>query len=150
MTLDRATYMREWRKAHADKIKKYHADYYRANKDKMDAKNKEWVECHKEERAEICKKYHAKAMQDPSKRKKISSDSATRQKKYPDAMLAKSKVRSALKKGELVRGACEECGAEKAEAHHDDYNYPLKVRWLCSKCHHKWHKHNKPTRRLNG
>lgn len=46
---------------------------------------------------------------------------------------------------------CEACsGTGKAgklasiEAHHDDYNLPLVVRWLCKSCHRRWHGRNEP------
>ena len=60
-------------------------------------------------------------------------------------------VEQAVRKGVLVPEACEKCGASgKASdgrslvhGHHDDYNKPLEVRWLCQKCHHIWHKTNK-------
>lgn len=47
-------------------------------------------------------------------------------------------VHRALRSGELVRSACEICGSEKSDAHHDDYAAPLDVRWLC-RAHHKQH-----------
>lgn len=38
---------------------------------------------------------------------------------------------------------CEACGAQATDRHHDNYNKPLEIRWLCSTCHKLWHKHNK-------
>jgi len=49
-------------------------------------------------------------------------------------------VAKAIKAGSLVRQPCEICGAEKTQAHHDDYAAPLDVRWLCLS-HHRLH-HN--------
>jgi len=44
-----------------------------------------------------------------------------------------------VKTGRLVRAACERCGAEKVQAHHENYRRPDFVRWLCHKCHHGVH-----------
>lgn len=41
----------------------------------------------------------------------------------------------------LIKLHCEICGStKKVEAHHDDYNKPLVVRYFCFSCHRKWHK----------
>lgn len=52
-------------------------------------------------------------------------------------------VGNALRDGKLKRQPCEVCGAI-AQAHHCDYSKPLDVRWLCTKHHAEWHKHNEP------
>lgn len=36
------------------------------------------------------------------------------------------------------------CQDKKLEAHHDDYNKPKVVRWLCKECHTLWHMNNTP------
>jgi len=55
----------------------------------------------------------------------------------------KKNVRDAIMSGKLTRGRCEICDtAEDIHGHHDDYNYPLKVRWLCRKHHMEWHRLN--------
>lgn len=49
-----------------------------------------------------------------------------------------------IRKGVLVKQPCEKCGTEeKIEAHHDDYNKPLNVRWLCRKHHLEHHRKHK-------
>jgi len=49
-------------------------------------------------------------------------------------------VRRAITKGELTRMPCIRCGKQKTEAHHDDYDKPLDVMWLCTPCHKQRHK----------
>lgn len=48
-------------------------------------------------------------------------------------------TQSGLRRGLITPEPCEVCGAEKAEAHHDDYDRPLAVRWLCRKHHREVH-----------
>jgi len=53
---------------------------------------------------------------------------------------AYSIAQNARKNGELQRQPCEECGSTRfVDGHHDDYNKPLNVRWLCRNCHKKEH-----------
>lgn len=47
-------------------------------------------------------------------------------------------VIKSLRIGNIARLPCEVCGAEKVDAHHDDYSKPLEVRWLCRR-HHRLH-----------
>lgn len=60
-------------------------------------------------------------------------------------------VEKAIKKGILIQPVkCLKCnntqefidGRNGIQAHHNDYDKPLDVTWLCQKCHHEWHKNN--------
>ena len=53
---------------------------------------------------------------------------------------AHSSVSKAIKDGSLVRVPCERCGEVKSVAHHEDYDFPLDVMWLCQPCHKQRHK----------
>lgn len=68
-----------------------------------------------------------------------------------DTDRAHNLIDKAVARGRIVRpDACETCGASgrfkdgrsAIQAHHDDYNKPMQVRWLCQPCHHEWHKAN--------
>jgi hypothetical protein len=49
---------------------------------------------------------------------------------------ARRKLRWAVDSGKLVRLPCLVCGNPKSEGHHEDYNKPLEVVWLC-RIHHE-------------
>ena len=49
-------------------------------------------------------------------------------------------VARAVRKGVIEKKHCEVCSAEKTHAHHDSYNKPLDVIWLCAICHKERHK----------
>lgn len=67
---------------------------------------------------------------------------------------AQNLLETAVRKGVVERPAvCQECGGSGSayrdgrasiQAHHDDYNKPLEVRWLCFSCHRAWHHANTP------
>lgn len=45
-----------------------------------------------------------------------------------------------IAKGTLVREPCCRCGSSKSLAHHEDYDRPLDIMWLCQPCHKQRHK----------
>ena len=57
--------------------------------------------------------------------------------KHPERNRARRAVSSAIKRGMLTRPKhCNDCGLESyCEAHHESYDKPLNVMWLCRKCH---------------
>ena len=70
-------------------------------------------------------------------------------KQYPKMAAARKAVTGAVRDGKLIKpAACEICRQDfpkhKLHGHHDDYDKPLTVRWLCQQCHTDWHKENGP------
>lgn len=58
---------------------------------------------------------------------------------------AMSIVGNAIRDGRIIKqNCCSVCSRSGVaiHGHHDDYAYPMTVRWLCSKCHCDWHKLN--------
>ena len=81
-------------------------------------------------------------------KKKISREAYNN--KYPKRVKANKALTTAVSRGKIVKPLdCSECGLEcLTQGHHDDYNEPLDVRWLCPQCHKDWHNVNGPG--LNG
>lgn len=68
--------------------------------------------------------------------------------KFPKKYKAHTLVNNSIRAGILKPSCCEVCGILNTVAHHDDYDKPLEVRWLCQAHHVQWHKVNGPG--LNG
>lgn len=62
--------------------------------------------------------------------------------KYPKKYKAHGIVGRAIRNKKLFSEPCEICGKENTHAHHDDYDKPLNVRWLCAEHHQQWHAKN--------
>lgn len=62
--------------------------------------------------------------------------------KFPFKIKAHNEVRKALRKKALLKpDRCEMCKRSVGvEAHHEDYEKSLEVRWLCRQCHIKIHR----------
>lgn len=73
-----------------------------------------------------------------------STKPLSRQQKWqldnPKAVWAHSCLRSAIRRGLITPEPCAECGAEPADGHHDNYDEPMNVRWLCRRHHRAVHK----------
>ena len=131
----RAKYMQEYHKRNAEKLKAYQHEWYMEHRETRLRKARAWKKANREKVRGYSKKYQQNY---PDKRR--AHDARTR-KKYPFEWAARQLVYYAV----LCRiieesSTCDCCGALlPLEAHHDDYNYPLNVRWLCKKCHTEWH-----------
>jgi len=60
-------------------------------------------------------------------------------KRNPEKIKARKKLYNALRTGKIQRKPCEICGEEETHGHHEDYDKPLDVRWLCQKHHREYH-----------
>lgn len=61
-------------------------------------------------------------------------------KRFPIKYYAHTIVGNHIRDGKLIRMPCEVCGdVKRIHAHHDDYAFPLSVRWLCAAHHRQWH-----------
>lgn len=69
---------------------------------------------------------------------------------HPKARAAHMAVHYALRSGRIARCPCEVCGTTtRVHAHHDDYDKPLDVRWLCVPHHADWHQKNGPGKNID-
>lgn len=45
-----------------------------------------------------------------------------------------------VKTGLIQKKDCQECGSHESQIHHEDYNKPTEVTWLCRPCHLNFHR----------
>ena len=149
-------YNKRYREEHKEEIRQQEKKYKLEHKEHIREVSKKWNEKNKEHRAEKKREWveknaeHVKAYAEEweknnkEKRRRINDKSKAN---HPHECYAHNQINNAIKLGKLIRKPCEVCGTEPTDAHHDDYNKPLEVRWLCKRCHVEWHKDNEPIRK---
>lgn len=130
--------MKEWHKKNAnpEQQRAYYKAYYAENAEQIIAKTKAYTQT---ERGKEARRV-ADANQKLHNAKRVA---------------ARQIVRMALRGGILTKQPCERCGALKVEAHHEDYDKPLDVNWLCGPDHKRLHRergdgHSTPKERSSG
>jgi hypothetical protein len=130
-------YQRKWREANKEKIKEYnksyHPKWYKENRERQIKLHKEWKE------------------KNPLKQREYSNKSYYKNGKNwkkADSVIIKlrRKTRSLVDNGTIEKKYfCEVCNHDgdiyRIEKHHIE-NDPLKIIWLCSKCHKNLHAGN--------
>ena len=107
---------------HQPKCKDCEKDYYVENRDELLARSRIYS-------------------QSAKGKKTIKRAGDIRRKRHPLRISAYKKVDWAVKMGTLIKQPCEKCGSPSdIQAHHEDYNKPLDVVWLCRDCHFKLHR----------
>jgi hypothetical protein len=72
----------------------------------------------------------------PSLQSKYISNSRNR---FPEKGKARNIFSAKVRGGHIARKPCEKCGNPEAEGHHEDYDKPLDVVWLCRQHHAERH-----------
>ena len=137
--------MRSSKKCFKCKSVKELAEFYRhprmadghLNKCKECAKND--VALHRAANLEKVREYDRVRAKDKDRRKAAAISVRRWRAEDRRRSAAHRAVARAVRAGTLSARPCETCGNDKSVAHHDDYDKPLDVRWLCPPCHRQHH-----------
>jgi len=113
------------------------------------------VRAHREKNLEAIRAYDRARGQLPH-RKEIGKANAHKYKRgnmrlsHPEHSAARDMMNNCLRDGIIRKPVrCERCAATDCQlnAHHDDYQFPLAVTWLCTACHGEVHREENEQRR---
>lgn len=111
--------------------------YYYKNRVEILEKQKKYQKTKRVENPlEIREKDKKKHLIRKKEEKEYQKQYSKTHKSDPFKLKARVIVNNAIKLGKLKRPElCERCTNKKPQAHHPNYEFPLQVLWLCSKCH---------------
>lgn len=101
---------------------------------------KDDVNAHRLANLSKCRAYDRERAKEVGRIKSCARVSDEWRKKDKRRTAAHNAVARAVKAGKLDKRPCQRCSAPKAIAHHEDYDKPLDVVWLCQPCHKQRHK----------
>lgn len=95
----------------------------------------------RERRIDDVRAYDRERSRTEARRRLLVSNKNRWRTSNPEKAKAQRAVAYAVSKGYMTRQPCEVCGSTyRIHAHHDDYEKPLDVRWLCAEHHSAEHR----------
>lgn len=143
-------YVREYYKANRERILSESRERYSSKpSEEKKTNNQKYYEQNKEK---ICKRSreHSQSLSEEQKKANVERTKRWRQKNRSKSA-AWSAVGNALLRGDMVKpNQCEHCCKNgcRLHAHHEDYEKPLEVVWLCHECHMSLHRSRRNTTNL--
>lgn len=98
------------------------------------------VSKHRLENIERIRQYDRDRAKNPERAKAAKEISDAWRKADSRRTACHNAVTRAVRSGKLKRMPCKRCSSEKSLAHHESYDRPLDVMWLCQPCHKQRHK----------
>ena len=102
--------------------------------------NKKDVTDNRKKNIERIRQYDRDRAKNPNRQKAAAAISTAWRQADKRRNKCHNAVSRAIRSGELIRQPCIRCGEVKSYAHHEDYDKPLDVMWLCQPCHKQRHK----------
>ena len=134
---------RLYRKTHKEKFSISDKKYRHEHKEQCRTNGRNYGLRHKEKIAKHKKLYRATAKERTAEYGKMYKE------KHKKETQARSLFASRVRSGKIIRpDKCSKCGkTRKVEGHHEDYDKPFEVIWLCKSCH--WILHTELKRKEN-
>lgn len=131
-----SAYRREHRKGEGgDILRKRSREKYQRTREQALAYQREYRVEHRDRILALEKK------RAPKRAESIRERNRRQREEAPIKTQAQDTTKRAIRTGILVKGPCE-VGVQclgSVQAHHDDYEKTLEVRWLCRRHHQQWH-----------
>lgn len=137
---ERQQYNKNYYRKNKERLKQQHKEYYYENREKF----KEWRKQRQLKYPNYMEEWNIENPDYMKTYRKINKEKIDKiNEEYRKSNLEKVKAHNdlnhAIEKGKIIRpDRCSKCKREcKPEGHHEDYDKPLDVVWLCRSCHRK-------------
>lgn len=129
---------RTHKRCYVCKTTKPTSEFYRSGS-KKDGLRSECKTCH----TVLARRYIVRVARGPV-RSPVRSRTEYERARPHTKVYARKSVRRYIRRHNIVRGKCFNCGGPSTHAHHLDYNKRLEIVWLCDKCHAAVHRKHEP------